>query len=65
MEGFSSFRYDKRAATYSSSKEVINCNGIQEEYLSDLKDTIRMLHETSRINNLPTLLVGHSIATAV
>jgi alpha-beta hydrolase superfamily lysophospholipase len=62
QEGYASFRYDKRAATYAhlyqSGEET--CSGITDEYLTDILHAINAL-ENNNLLHSPLVLLGHSL----
>jgi pimeloyl-ACP methyl ester carboxylesterase len=62
-EGYASFRYDKRAATYSDAYlcGLETCNGLADEYINDLADAITALGITNQFGEVPLVLVGHSL----
>jgi pimeloyl-ACP methyl ester carboxylesterase len=63
VEGYASFRYDKRAATYSDAYlcGLETCNGLADEYTNDLDDAITALGIINQASEVPLVLVGHSL----
>ncbi len=63
VNGYASFRYDKRAAAYAEAYRtgVEVCHGLDDEYLRDLTDALAMLRSTGRGDGRPLFLLGHSL----